>query len=147
FTRARVGTGGAEVAIQLLRREEAPPRVPQDDRVPSFAEQQRIARRLLERLWALPPEPRAAGLRSVLESMARLDPDQALQWAMQAGGRYVNVARCAAAEGLAQTDPDRALALLAAVNGDSAYYALVHMAERCLPADRAKALRYLEAAL
>jgi len=72
-----------------------------EEAAPIAKEDLDFARKLLERLWALPPERRSSGLRSLLESMARLDPAQALQWANQAGGRYVNTVRTTAAQGLA----------------------------------------------
>jgi uncharacterized GH25 family protein len=147
FTGQRVEADGPETTVKLLRADEPPPRVERPDAVPAFAEQRRIAGRLLERLWALPPELRAPGLRTLLVAMARLDPALAQQWAVQAGGRYLSVVRCTAAEGLALTDPDTALALLGAAANDEAYYALQAMARRCLEVDRVKALRYVEEAV
>jgi RNA polymerase sigma factor (sigma-70 family) len=146
FTAARVSSDTTEVTITLHNTGEAVPRIDGGNKGVSFVEQQKTARRLLERLWALPAAREGASSR-ILQAMARLDPGQALRWSAQAGGRYDHTVRVTAAEHLADTDLDEALALLAPVKGDRAFTALKSLAERYISSDPAKALQLTEEAV
>ena len=146
FTAHRVNTDGGPVAIQLFRSDEPIPPRSAPIKPPSFDEQRRVARQLLEKLWALPMDVKRTAMRTLLESMARLDPEVALRWGREAGGRSENIVRAAVAEHLAETDPDEALALLAQADADGAYYAIKALTERYLHTDPAKALRFAEEA-
>ncbi len=151
FTGVRVPTGGPAVTIKLLKAGEALPRAPQPARGPSFAEDKRLARKLLEKLWDLPPGLRQTGLRAILESRTRLDPAQAVRqaerWPDQVGDRYRVIVRTTAALDPAATDVDEILALLTQVDGDSAYQTLRKLTRRYVASDRAKALRFAEEAV
>jgi protocatechuate 3,4-dioxygenase beta subunit len=147
FTAKRVETDGPDVAIRLLRAGEAIPKPESSAQAATFAEEQRVARQLLDKLWALPMEHKRTAMRTLLESMARLDPPQALRWAKEAGGGADNTVRTVIAEHLAETDPDEALAFLGQVDNDSAYYALKGLAERHVETSAAKAVRFAEEAL
>jgi hypothetical protein len=146
FTAKRVETDGPAVTIRLLRTDEPIPKPEQRAKQPSFEEQRQVARKLLEKLWALPMELKRTGMRTILESMARLDPNVAQRWAKEAGAQYENIVRTAIAENLAAADADEALALLAQVDNQSAYYALKGITERYVKTDPARALRFAEEA-
>ena len=144
FTGVRVPTGGPAVTIKLLKTGEAIPQPERPPRERPFAEDRRLARQLLEKLWALPPELRQSGLRGILESMTRLDPARALRWADQVGGPYPTIVRTTAALDLAATDVDETLTLLSQVDGDSAYRTLRDLTKRYARSGPAKALRFAE---
>jgi protocatechuate 3,4-dioxygenase beta subunit len=146
FTAKHVVTDGPNVTIQLLRKDEPIPKLESRAPAPTFEEQRQVARKLLEKLWALPMEQKRTGMRTILESMARLDPARALRWAKEAGGRWENTVRTTVAERIAESDVDEALALLAQVDNDSGYYALKGLTEQYLKTDVAKALRFAEEA-
>lgn len=147
FTARHVETDGKEVTILLLRTDEPIPQPEKQPKPPSFEEQLQVARKLLEKAWALPMPVKRTGLRTLLESMARVDPEVAQRWAKEAGPRYENLVRTTLAGRLAETDSDEALTLLGQVDNTSAYYALKELTERYLQTDPAKALRFAEEAI
>jgi protocatechuate 3,4-dioxygenase beta subunit len=147
FTAKRAVMDGNEVTIRLLRTEEPITQPEARPKPPSFEEQRQVARKLLEKLWALPMQIKGTGLRTLLESMTRVDPEVAQRWAKEAGPRFENIVRTTLAEQVAETDADEALTLLAPVDNISAYYALKGLIERCTKTNATKALRFAEEAV
>ncbi|HLJ94844.1 MAG TPA: sigma-70 family RNA polymerase sigma factor, partial [Gemmataceae bacterium] len=147
FTAKRAVTDGPAVTIRLVRMDEPLPQPKKRAQTPSFEEERQVARQLLEKLWALPLEAKRTSMRTLLEGMARVDPQVAQRWAKEAGPRYENIVRTTMAEQLAATDADEALTLLAAVDNTSAYFALKGLTERFLKTDARKALRFAEEAV
>jgi hypothetical protein len=147
FTAQRVQTDGPAVTIRLLRSSEPLPQPKKEVELPPFEVQRQIGRQLLEKLWALPPEVKRTGMRSLLVSMARVDPKVAQRWAKEAGPEQENTVRSTLAEQFAATDADLALAMLAQVSNQSAYYTLKGLTRRYLNSDPAKSLRFAEEAI
>jgi protocatechuate 3,4-dioxygenase beta subunit len=140
FTGVRTQSGAARLEIKLLRQEEPVPPRPASDS-PSFAEQQQIARPLLEKLWKERKESRW----TLIHAMARIDLEQAVQWAKQAGKNYERLMRPLVAERVAESDLEEALSLLSA-EGARSFMSLKTLAERLAASDPAKALRCAEEA-
>ncbi len=141
FTGVRAEAQSTGVKIGLLRGDEpVPPWKPQRPPL-SFAEAQKAVRRLLEKLWATPPHGRKSW---TIEYMARIDPQQALKWSAELGGRYDDLVRKVAAERGAETDAEEVVALLAKQADQRAYYTLKSLAEHYASSDPEKALRFAE---
>jgi len=144
FTGVRTMAGAGGVTLKMLRSDEALPRQPQRLPAPSFAEQQKMARTLLEKLWAA-GEHRQMGI--AIAAMARLDRDLALKWSAELGGTSDAMVRITAAVAIADTDPEGALSLLAQA-GEAGFFELMRLAEKYASSDPAKANRFVaEAAL
>ncbi len=146
FTGARTTTG-ADVTLTLTGVADPPP--PRDlGPVVSNAERQRVAKRLLDRLWALPAKPRNDVVSYAIENMARLDPEKALLWSGETGGRWDRLARTALAERAAAAgEVDEALAHVAPLGNEEAWYALKALADRDASSNPARALRFTQEAL
>lgn len=140
FTGLRTRSGATNLEMKLLRKDEPIPPWSRPD-YPSFAEQQQIARPLLERLW----KERKDSRWTVINAMARVDLEQAVQWATQAGANYERMMRSVVAEQVADSDLDEALSLLTA-EGARGFTSLKNIAERLAASDPAKALRCAEEA-
>jgi hypothetical protein len=147
FAGVRALPNSSEVTVKLFTTKERPPDAKSPPGGPPLAEQHRVARQLLERLWDLPAERKSQSTRSLVEGMTRLDPARGLRWAEQAGGRNLQTARVTAAEILARTDPDETLALLGQVGGYSGFRVLHALGERYGKSDPARALRFTEEAV
>ncbi len=118
FTGMRTNSGDTDVKIKLLR---------EDDPIPSSAlgpapdtleEQRKLARYLLEKLWAHREHGR---VRVLIRVMNQIDPEQARNWATEAGElrdkvpseeMQLNVARYLLAYWVATLDPKMALRVL-----------------------------------
>jgi hypothetical protein len=135
-------TTGLSVAL-LRAGEPVPPWKPR--RPPaSFAEEQQVARRLLDKLYAVPKKgPRCWSYRF----MTRLDPSRALDWGDKRGGRFKQEVRRMAAEKIADDDVEEAIALLAPLDSLTAFYAFESLVKRCAASDAAKAERLAEEAV
>jgi uncharacterized GH25 family protein len=144
FTGVRVASGGPAITIKLLKADEKQRAAKQPAGEFSFPEQRATARKLLERLWALPAEQRRPIQFQLVAGMTRLDPAQGLLWGDQAGPRYLEEARITAAKGLSGTDAVEAVAMLAQVGNYGAYLTLRDLGERYVKSSPAKALLFVE---
>jgi hypothetical protein len=135
FTGVQTQNDAGDVRIRLLRKDEPVPARPKPD-FPSFAAQQQIARAALERLWR---EERTR-TRTAVRAMARLDPQQAVRWWRESGGRRDPAVPSIVAE----SDLEEALASVAAEGSDDYYHAFQTLAERLATSDREKATRCAE---
>ena len=140
FTGVRTAAQRAGVKIELLRSDEPVPTW-KPQRLPlAFAEGQKTARRLLEKLWVSP-----RGKSSwAIQYMARIDPQQALKWSAEQGGRYDGLVRKAVVERADVADAEEVVALLAQRPDWDAYFTLKSLAQRHATSDPEKALRFAE---
>jgi hypothetical protein len=143
FTAVCTQANSTSVKLRLLRSDEpVPPWKP--DRPPaSLAEEQKVVRRLLTKLWAAP------GGKShwAIEYMARIDAPQAMKWSAELGGGDNGMVRKITAEQIAENDTEEALTLLAQCGDRDAYFSLNSLAERFAASNREKALRFAEEAI
>ncbi len=144
FTAWKLAADGKETALTLPRTSETPRQpAPATSGASTPARHRKLARELLDRLGATVRPDQPDG-RRVLEGLARLEPAEALRRAARAGDRELRAVHVQLAEQVAATDADEALALLAAVDAGSAVHSLRELAERFLPTDPARALRFAE---
>lgn len=141
FTGIRTESGKSDVQLKLLRTDEPVPARPKSD-YPSPEEQKQIARGILERLWKEQDHGRLA---FAARAMVRIDPERAVAWSREVGGKFDSALRPALAKVAAETDLDEALAMLAQ-DGDRSYRSLRQLAEELRDSDKAKALRLAEEA-
>lgn len=144
FTAIWTQSNGAAQTIRLTRNDEpipawAPLRPPV-----SFAREQEVARRLLQKLWAMPKHGRTYG---TIQCMARIDPEVALEWSTELGGRYDWLVRQVMAAKIALTDAGEALSLLPARNDGRTFRAIMSLAESCLGPAPDEASRFAEEAV
>lgn len=135
-------TKGAKIV--LIRRDEpAPPWKP--ERQPtSFAEEQAVAHKLLDKLYQVPNRgPNSWSYRFI----ARFDPASALQWSGKMGGRFDSTVREMVAEQLVETDFEETIALLNPVTDYSTFSTLLTLADRYSQVDAEKANRLLAEAI
>lgn len=144
FSAVRTASNVTGLTIRLLESGEPVPEWKPQRAPPSFDEEQRVARRLLEKLAAAPVEGKEY---SITRLMARIDPEQALKWSGEFGWGYDVYVRQTAAETIAPTDSEEALALLAQHNDSRTVRVLLSLAERFLSTDPAKAARFAEEAV
>jgi len=129
------------LSVTLLRRDEPVP--PWKPRRPpaSSGEEQAVARRLLEKLYAVPKKgPTSRSYRF----MARLDPSRAVQLRRN-GGRVDDETQRMAAEKIA--DVDEAIALLTRSDNYQTFATLISLATHYAKSDAAKAQRLAEEAV
>lgn len=118
------------------------------------AEQQAMAKRLLERLWALPPEITSAYASRFIGQMEKLDPALAQKWLAEkrksgdAQSQKWTARRdqMTRAEEIAATDPDEALALIRAEWDTFQFHTLRKLARKFATSEPQKAWRFLEEA-
>ncbi len=103
FTGLRTRCGVADVRLTLLGRDESPPAWKPIESPPSPDEQQKLARRLLERLWAT--KPYGDRCYWLIRAMSRIDPATALRWSAGLDPTYADLSRAAMAEELAGAVP------------------------------------------
>lgn len=141
FAAAQTQSQDTGVKIVLLRKDE--PRAPWKPQRPplTLEDGQHTARRILEKFWATPPHGRKE---RTIQYMARIDPQTALAWSAELGGRYDSLVHRIAAEQSDAADVDETLALLAKQGNRSAYFTLQTLAERLAASDPEKALRLAE---
>ncbi len=135
FAGAKTKGGAKDVEIILLRKDEAPPKPPQSQLV-SYEEQKQIAGKIIRRLWEVEDHKR---LGTAIVVMARLDPEQALAWSKEIGGRYDSRIRAVVAEQVAESDIDEAIDLIG-----SDFSGFKRLAQQLVTTDPAKALRCTE---
>jgi len=145
FSGVRTAAGATDVVIKLLRKDEpVRPRPAPPHAVPA-EEQQKLARKLLEKLWA---EVDHGKLGSAVTAMGRLDPEQALKWAAEMGGpyaaSYAASVRAMMAEKIANQDLEEAFSLLAQNEKGGSVYTYKKLAERFASSAAAKAMRCAE---
>ena len=131
------------LSVTLLRRDEPVP--PWKPRRPpaSSDEEQAVARRLLEKLYAVPKKgPTSRSYRF----MARLDPSRAVQLRRN-GGRVDDETQRMAAEKIADADVDEAIALLTRSDNYQTFATLISLATHYAKSDAAKAQRLAEEAV
>ena len=141
FTGVRTEAQSRGVKIELLRSDEPVPSWKPQRPPLAFTHEQKIVRRLLEKLWATPPHGRKSW---TIEYMARIDPQQALKWSAELGGRYDDLVQRVAAERGAETDAEEVVALLAKQADRGAYFTLKSLAEHYASSDPEKPLRFVE---
>ena len=141
FAAVRPKAGATDVRLTLVESREPPPARAAASEPTPLGEQQRLAHRLLEKLWG----GGALGNRCywLSNAMSRIDPELALRWAIDGKGDCADFIRAAMAEQIADKDFDEALGLLAQSGGDG-LNALIRLARRYAASDPAKALRCIE---
>jgi hypothetical protein len=143
FTGVRTTAGAADVTIKMLRSDEALPPRPPRPAAPSFAEEQKMARTLVERLWAT-GDHKEMGV--AIAAMSRLDRERALKWSAELGGTADGTVRTLAAVAIADTDPEEALSLLAQ-EGERGFFELMRLAEKYAASDPARGSRFVAEAV
>jgi hypothetical protein len=132
--------GGKPVAV-VLRRQSDPPAPPPAISAAHRAASAKLARHLLERMWAERLAAKDDG-RQILSAMARLDFETAKRWAdeekAREGGKDLSGLLDQAGGGrrladVAREDPDEAVALLRSATGVEGFQAVRRLAERLLP--------------
>jgi len=141
FTGVRTEANSTGVKIELLRGDEPVARWEPQRPPLALADGQRLARRILEKLWATPPHGRKSW---TIEYMARIDAQQAMKWSTELGGRYDDVVRRVAAERSDVADTEEVLALVTGQEDRRAYFTLQLLANRCATSDPPRALRLAE---
>ena len=137
-------SNGSARTIKLTRNDEPIPAwKPLRPPVP-FAQEQEVAHRLLQKLWAMPRHGRAYG---AIQCMARIDPEMALKWSTELGGRYDWFVRQEMAAKIVLTDTDEALSLLPASNDGRTFRAIMSLAESCIGSAPDSAANYAEEAV
>jgi protocatechuate 3,4-dioxygenase beta subunit len=131
------------VKLRLLHNDKAVPPWKPARPPASPAEEQKVARRLLERLWTAP----GGKSRWAIEYMARIETQQAMKWSNELGGGNNGLVRKIAAEQIAESDAEEALSLLSQCGDRDAYFSLTSLAERFAACDREKAQRFAEEAI
>ena len=141
FAAVRPKAGATDVRLALVASREPPPARAAASEPTPLGEQQRLAHRMLERLWG----GGALGNRCywLSSAMSRIDPELAVRWAIDGRGDCVDFIRAAMAEQIADKDFDEALGLLSQSGGDG-LNALIRLARRYAASDPAKALRCVE---
>jgi protocatechuate 3,4-dioxygenase beta subunit len=144
FTHVRTIAKTKRVKISLLRNN-APisPWKPQHAPMP-FAQQQKIVRGLLDKLWPLTANSHK---RWPIEAMARIDAEKALKWSAQMGGKYDGSVRRMVAERGAEIDAEEVIAMLAGGADRENYSTFMSLASRYASSDREKSLRFAEEAI
>jgi len=142
FTGLRTTSGATGVVIKLLRKDEPlPPSARRPNPQSSFEQQQKVARGMLEKLWAA-DQPKRNNSGSLIGAMARVDLQRARQWSAETGGRYDDVLRRASIKRVADSDLEDAFSLL--TEGGGACVDLRQLALRYAASDPAKAMRCAE---
>lgn len=108
---------GSDVTLALQSSDEPPP-AREVGRVVSAAERERLARRLLDALWALPPKRRKDVAHAAISNMARIDPEKALAWSGEVGNRWARLGHIGLAQRAAATEANEALSHLAPLGDD-----------------------------
>jgi hypothetical protein len=142
FTGLRTAAGATGVVVKLLRSDEPLPPSARRPQQPSYEEQQKVARRMLQKLWAT-DLARTDYAGSLISYMARIDRQRAQKWSAEAGPRYDAIFRRTTIEQVADRDLDEALSLIAQ-DGSRAAYTLSALAGRYMTTDPAKAMRCAE---
>jgi len=143
FTRLRTTSGATDAVLKMLRRGEPVPSQPPRAAQASREDQQKLARLLLERIWASGNQGKTS---TAVSLMARIDPEQARKWSAEAGGKYDKLIRRIAVEKTAETDLDEAIAVLSEEPRLS-FYLLKRLADRFAASHPDKALRLAEEAV
>jgi RNA polymerase sigma factor (sigma-70 family) len=156
FTAMRTAAGEKNLRIVLLAAGAVPPVQPDPRPAAYVAAEAKLARHLLDRMWALPRDKLGGYDRRVLEGMARLDLDQARHWLDEWRNRgeprtgdfsgLANVLRLAKARQAAATDTDETIGLLAPIGADEASRTLLDPSRRISTSDRVRAQRLAEEA-
>lgn len=150
FTGTLATTGDEQVLLKSLCDHE-PPLAEHSAALPADAkEHEEFARWLIERLWGL----RQANKGVLIRYMARIDPQQATEWATQSGNprdRQIATGICErcvdlASESNGDLGVDDALASITDLDDRSAVLYLLKMAEALLSRNPADALRLCEEA-
>ncbi len=140
--------GATDVTITLRRPDESPTDgASSPQRRPSLAEQQQLARPLLERAWTLAPkwvghDPAP----TLIRAMARIDARRAYEWSAQ-DPRLDLIVRTTVAEQHLVTNVDEAISLLTDLPADKAFGYLHAWAARLATPSPQAALRLAEEAL
>ncbi|MGA2257764.1 MAG: carboxypeptidase-like regulatory domain-containing protein, partial [Thermoguttaceae bacterium] len=143
-TAVRTAARSAGLKIILLRSDEpVPPWKPTREPRP-VAQEQKAVRDLLETLWPLTPQQQRSW---PIQSMARIDPEQALKWSAEAGGRYDAAVRRIVAERSAETDTGETIAMLADGHDRENYWTFMSLAKRHALSDPQNSLRFAEEAV
>ena len=147
FTGMKADSDVDDLTITLLKTTEPPPAW-KPEATASFEDQRAFARRILVRLWEKFGEnAEQNGASTCILSMARIDPELALQWSADHGHRFDGRVRQAAAEMLAELDGPEALAMLIPADPGESQYTLQRLADRFAPTDPKKALLFAEEAV
>jgi protocatechuate 3,4-dioxygenase beta subunit len=129
------------LTVTLLRSGEAAPLWKPRRPPNSFAEEQAAARKILEKLSAVP----GRGSQSwSYRWMARLDPASALEWSKKIGGQFHDATLHLAAEKIAETDIEDAISLLNQGGDSCNLRTFEDLITRYATSDPAKADRLLE---
>lgn len=135
------------VTIQLLKKEEPVSPASKPENRLSYADEKKMARRLLEQLWKLPDAKKKTGIKDILKYMARIDIKQALEWSNQVEkGKYNAIVQESAAKIIQESNPDEAVRLLGQAGGKTGFETAFQLAEKYADSNNKMALRYAELA-
>ena len=143
FTGLHTTSGTAGVVLKMLRRDEPIPSQPSRPITGSQEGEQKLARLVLERIWAVGNPGKTS---TAVSLMARLDPEQAMKWSAETGGKHDRMIRRIVAEKTAETDLDDAIGVLSEEPRLS-YFLLKRLADRFATSHPDKAERLAEEAV
>jgi hypothetical protein len=151
FTGVRVEADTDDLTIRLLRSDEPPPAWSPGE-TSSANEQRELAKRILVRLWEFYASDRVArgndrALDTFIGQMARIDPELALTWSAELGGRNDAYVRLIAAESVAEANARDAIALIKKEPDRFIQQELQKLSELFADSDPSKALVFAEEAV
>ncbi|HBO46250.1 MAG TPA: hypothetical protein DD670_20460, partial [Planctomycetaceae bacterium] len=136
FTALRTETDAEPVTLVMLHADEPVPQQSQPAE-PTLDQRKQAVRKTIERLWKARGAKEMQGL---IRVMAQIDPEAALAWSKEVGGRYDRTVYSTLAENLAATDIEEALDLLDRRN----YYAIKELGQKLVDTCPEAAMRCAE---
>jgi hypothetical protein len=146
FTMQYVESGQSEATVTLLKPDEPRPTRAVVE-LPTLEQQKQIAREILERAWKIPGIDGDQYVGSIVSYMARIDPDLAMRWSADLGGRFDAAVRRVLAWEIANDDPEQAITLLAEQTDSRVVYDLRTLVGRFKTTKPESALRLAEEAV
>jgi protocatechuate 3,4-dioxygenase beta subunit len=143
FAGLRTNSNVTGAVLKMLRTDEPVPQRPADSQSSPNEEEKKAAHIFLEKIWATTP---AKQRRPVFYKMARIDPELAAKWAVEAKIKPKDIPEPKPIQKIAEEDLDEAFAVIAK-QGARSYYSLKDLAKHFAASDQEKAMRCAEEAV
>jgi protocatechuate 3,4-dioxygenase beta subunit len=143
FSGVRTNSGATDTVLKMLRTDEPATQHPAISQTSPNEEEKKAAHIFLEKIWSMSTGNQR---RSARYKMARIDPELAAKWAVEAKVKPADLSEPKPIQSVADEDLDEAFAMIAK-QGGRAYYSLKDLAKHFAASDPEKAMRCAEEAV